>query len=434
MKTPAVKVLFAAVAAVVLALTPLVGQCVTIDSVQARQRYPWNGLVDIDYTITLAQGEKLGVDDNLEVMLVDYDVKPAVTNYASTYLQAPLPMTAGRHRITWDANADGVTSRIDKAEFVMRIRRYSEVYMVIDVSGGSATNCYPVDFLNGAPPNGFTTDEYKGNKIVLRRIHPGSYMAGSPSSPAEANRNGSSEIQHRVALSQPFYIGIYEITQKQYENVTGAKPSSYKGDYRPVENVSYNTIRGMAIESDHTYDWPWNDDVAPTSFMGLLRAKCKSRGSDGNYTEPVDGFDLPTEFQWEYACRAGTTGAVNTTNAYNNAKSADQEAQLRLLGRYKSNGGESEYHTMVGSYLPNQWGLYDMHGNVWELCRDWYQADATTLKQFADPKGATIGSSRALRGGGCFDSVGNCRSAYRDYYAPSKSSGAVGFRLSGTLP
>ena len=89
MKTPAVKVLFAAVAAVVLALTPLVGQCVTIDSVQARQRYPWNGLVDIDYKITLGDGEKLGVDDNLEVLLVDHDVEPAVTNRAITFLQAP---------------------------------------------------------------------------------------------------------------------------------------------------------------------------------------------------------------------------------------------------------------------------------------------------------------------------------------------------------
>ena len=445
MKTPAVKVLFAAVAAVVLALTPLVGQCVTIDSVQARQRYPWNGLVDIDYKITLGDGEKLGVDDNLEVLLVDHDVKPAVTNRAITFLQAPLPMTAGSHRITWDANADGVTNRIDKAEFVMKIRRYSEVYMVIDVSGGSSTNCYPVDFFNGAPSNGFTDSEYKGNKIVLRRIHPGSYIAGSPSSPAEASRNADREKQHRVALSQPFYIGIYEITQKQFENVMGAdkNKSAYTGPNRPVEKVTYDTIRGKADpSSDHKYDWPWNDDVDPDSFMGLLQAKCKSKDSSGNYTESVEGFDLPTEFQWEYACRAGTTGALNTTNAYNNASSSELNEQLKSLGRYVNNqkdgkGGFDEKHTNVGSYQPNQWGLYDMYGNVWEWCRDWYQEDASALKQFTDPKGAAsaaAGSGRVVRGGSWGDPIGNCRSASRSFYTPSQTGEYFGFRLSRTQP
>ena len=442
MKTPAFKVLFAAAAAVVLAVTPLVGRSIALESVQARQRYPWNGLVDIDYTITLAQGETLGVDDNLEVLLVDHDVEPAVTNRALVFLQGALPMTEGSHRITWDANADKVTNRIEKAEFVIQLKHYSEAYMVIDVSGGSATNCYPVDFLNGAPVGGFKAVEYKGDKIVLRRIHPGSYMAGSPSSPAEANRIADREKQHCVALSQPFYIGIYEITQKQFENVMGASynKSAFKGDYRPVERVPYNTIRGMASTSNHTYDWPWTDNVDPNSFMGKLRAKCKAKDSSGNYTESVEGFDLPTEFQWEYACRAGTTGAFNTTNAYDNTKSAEQEAQLKLLGRYKSNqtdrkGDFNANHTVVGSYLPNQWGLYDMHGNVWEWCLDWYQMDVSSLKQFVDPKGAVDGSTRVRRGGAWSDAVGNCRSAYRYDLTPAEaSSTACGFRLSRTLP
>ena len=421
MKTPAVKVLFAAVAAVVLALTPLVGQCVTIDSVQARQRYPWNGLVDIDYKITLGDGEKLGVDDNLEVLLVDHDVEPAVTNRAITFLQAPLPMTAGSHRITWDANADKVTNRIEKAEFVIQLKHYSEAYMVIDVSGGSSTNCYPVDFLNGAPVGGFKGEEYKGDKIVLRRIHPGSYMAGSPDN--EANRTAAREKQHRVALSQPFYIGIYEITQKQYKNVTGGDPSKYKGDYRPVDGVSHGGIRGG--------NWPTTAAPGANTFMDKLIKKCKSKGGDGNYTEPVEGFDLPTEFQWEYACRAGTTGAFNTTNAYDNTKSAEQEAQLTLLGRYKNNGGASEYHAAVGSYQPNQWGLYDMHGNVWEWCRDRYQEDASALKQFTDPQGATTGT-QLVRGGSWSAGVGSCRSAYRLGFGSVDSD--IGFRLSRTLP
>ena len=431
MKTPAVKGLFAAVAAVVLAVTPLVGRSVTIESIQAQQRYPWNGLVDIDYTITLAQGETLGVDDNLEVMLVDHDIEPAETNRALVFLQGALPMTAGRHRITWDAHADNITSRIDKAEFVMKIRHYSESYMVIDVSGGSSTNCYPVDFLNGAPAGGFVGSEYKGNKIVLRRIRPGSYMAGSPDN--EANRTASSEKQHYVAISKPFYIGIYEVTQKQYENVVGNDNSTYKGDYRPVDNASYSTIRGTANTSTHLYDWPWNADVAPTSFMGLLRAKCKSKGDDGNYTESVEGFDLPTQFQWEYACRAGTTGAFNTTNAYNNADSSAQAAQLKLLGRYTNNqtdgkGGYDANHTTVGSYLPNQWGLYDMHGNISEWCLDW---STLVPNQYVDPKGADSGQYRVYRGGAWNNGVNYCRSGSRNAYV---SSSPQGFRLARNLP
>ena len=423
------KTVAAAALAVTAAVVTVEADGVTLESVSARQRYPWNGLVDIDYTISYDNGATLDVDDNLEVMLVDHDVTPAVTNRAITFLQAPLPMTEGSHRITWDANADNITSRIDKAEFVMKIRHYSETYMVIDVSGGSETNCYPVDFLNGAPPNGFTDNEYKGNKIVLRRIHPGSYMAGSPGN--EANYNAAREKQHRVALSQPFYIGIYEITQKQYKNVTGGDPSQYKGDYRPVERVSYEGIRGG--------NWPTTAVPGANTFMDMLIQKCKSKGSGGDYTEPVEGFDLPTEFQWEYACRAGTTGAFNTTNAYDNTKSAEQEAQLKLLGRYTSNqtdgkGSCNANHTVVGSYQPNQWGLYDMHGNVWEWCRDWCQEDASALKQFTDPKGAASGSSRVLRGGSWYNAVGSCRSAYRNDNASSYTYSSSGFRLSRTLP
>lgn len=256
-------------------------------------------------------------------------------------------------------------------------------------------------------------------------------------------RVASREKQRRAALSQPFYIGIYEVTQKQFENVMGTSEnkSQHKGDkgaYRPVEYVAYNTIRGTAIPSNHTYDWPWNDDVAAASFMGKLREKCKSKGSGGDYTEPVNGFDLPTEVQWEYACRAGTTGAFNTTNRFENS-AAGQQAAMALLGRYKGTvaegkGGIFENHTIVGLYQPNQWGLYDMHGNVWEWCRDWYQDDASELKQFIDPKGADTGTSRVLRGGGWDCNVDACRTACRVWDVPSATRDYIGFRLVRNLP
>ena len=431
----------AAMATVATALTIPAALTADADGVelvinQVQQRYPWNGLVDIDYTITRDPDSAPSADDNLEVMMIDRSVTPAVTNRAIRFLQAPLPMTAGQHRITWDANADGVTNYVERASFVMKIAHYAPAYMVIDVSGGPDAETYPVDFLSGEPVSGFNVPEYKGDKIVLRRIHPGSYMAGSPSSPAEANRTAANEVQHRVAISKPFYIGLFEVTQQQYLNVVGGtNPSQYKGDdwqYRPVEKVSWNTIRG-------TGNWPNSTNVLATSFMGKLCAKCRSLNPDTRqYTESVAGFDLPTEFQWEYACRAGTTGAFNTTNAYDNAISSQQEAQLKKLGRYSGNKtdgrGPGDAHTIVGSYEPNQWGLYDMHGNVYEWCLDWFKADVQTLAQEVDPVGAASGSHRVMRGGSWGSAVGNCRSAFRNNVIPSNADDYGGFRLSRTLP
>ena len=422
---------------------PAAGAVLTVD--QVTQRYPWNGLVDIDYTISFAPGVSPSINDNLEVMMVDRAVSPAVTNRALTFLQAPLPMAEGSHRITWDANADGVTNRTDQAEIHIAFVHYAEAYMVIDVSGGSETNCHPVVFLNGTPPNGFTTDEYKGDKIVLRRINPGSYVAGSPV--GEHGRAEAREVQHRVMLTKPFYIGIFEITQKQYENVMGEgkNNSKYPGPYRPVEQVPYGDIRGTADTATHQYDWPWTAEVDGDSFMGRLRAKCKSKDANGEHAVAVEGFDLPTEFQWEYACRAGTTGAYSTTMAYDNSAAGSKKAMAEL-GRCSDNttdkrGGEYQQHTTVGSYSSNAWGLYDMHGNVWEWCRDWYLDDVQTVKQFVDPKGPDKGSNqyvsggeRVKRGGGWYHAATAARSGQRASDAPNLSSDRLGFRLVRMLP
>ena len=403
---------------------------VTLKLDQVRQRYPWNGLVDIDYTIALAQGETLGADDNLEVTVIDRSVEPAVTNRALAFLQLPLPLTAGSHRITWEANCDGVTNYTDKAEIVIKIVHYAPAYMVIDVSGGPTADVYPVDFLDGAPPlGGFFDNEYKGDKIVLRRIRPGSYFAGAPV--GEIGRAGSGETQHRVRISRPFYIGIYEITQKQYENVMDATPSKNTDDYRPVEQVTYEAIRGGS--------WPTASEPDEDSFIGRLLKKCKAKDGSGNYAVPVPGFDLPTEFQWEYACRAGTTKAFNRTDDYDDSTSGKQQAELELLGRYAGNvakggGGFSKAHTTVGSYQPNAWGLYDMHGNVWELCRDWYSVDIVSLKQYVDPVGPDSAAQRVMRGGAYDCGYDWCRSAIRSGRSPSSGYESIGFRLSLTQP
>ena len=441
MKTQAIRVLFAAVAAVMLAALPLVGWSVTVDVARFQQRYPWNGLVDIDYTITRNQGE-LDLDpakNSVEIIVVNCDRSPAVTNVAHVFRQGALPVSDGTHRVTWGANAEGINFKSQSVKIFAEIVHYAEKYMVIDVSAGSGSDAiYPVTYLHGAPEGGFNKEEnkaeYKGDKIVLRLIPPGSFVMGSPTN--EPQRTVAREVQRAVAITKPFYIGVFEITQKQYLNVTGADPSAKKGEYRPVEKVSFENIRGKADLVTHEYDWPWTTSVKETSFMGKLRAKCKEWDPDKqDFTKDVDGlFDLPTEAQWEYACRAGTTTPFN--NGVPCATKSDLEKQLNDLGRYMKNGGSSSQHAEVGTYAPNDWGLYDMHGNVFEFCLDWFREDVQNLENpSVDPvgDGASL-LGRLVRGGGHGFEASFCRSAHRDYYGSSSSHAYYGFRLSRTLP
>ena len=293
-------------------------------------------------------------------------------------------VTDGRRRLEWDMAKEGIRIKDKEVTFTVG---YWPTYLVVDLSGGTSATSYPVTTL-AAPPEEGWTDEYKTTKLVLRVIEAGSFKM-----------NGS----YDVTISKPFYMGVFEVTQKQYQLVTGSNPAYYKGDARPVEYVSWNTIRG----NSSTHNWPSVKTVDANSFMGKIRAKSGLE------------LDLPTEAQWEYACRAGTT------SEYNNG--GDTEADLKTLGRYYSNGGSSSQHAKVGSYLPNAWGLYDMHGNVWEWCLDWYG----NLSSGTDPKGATSGSSRVDRGG-CFDnSSSTCTSSRRggDNITPSYLDYRNGFRL-----
>lgn len=293
----------------------------------------------------------------------------------------------------------------------------AERYLVVDLSGGPDAERWPVEFRRSPPPGGFNTDEYKTGKLVLRRIEPGRFTMGSP--PDELGRFSNEDL-HPVILTRPYYIGLFEMTQRQWELAMGGNPSQDKGPLRPVECTSYDDIRGRDAGSR----WPATNAVDPGSLVGKLRAKTGL------------AFDLPTDAQWEHACRTGTQTALYTGR---NLTDAQHDAAADEIARYgydngthggipDGKGGYPDRHTTVGSYRPNAWGLYDMGGNVWELCRDWYAfslgSDAAT-----DPAGPSSGRERVRRGGAWDNSAWHCRSASRDHFDPSEPTFANGFRL-----
>ena len=286
------------------------------------------------------------------------------------------------------------------------------LYLVVDLSGGTNAVSYPVSFL-GAVPNGGWTNEHKTTKLVLRRIEPGSYTMGCNVS--EKGYNGGEATRHKVIIEKPFYIGVFEVTQKQYELVTGLKPSSYSGEMHPVEHISWNEIRGESAE----FNWPASNKVDEATFIGMIRAKTG-----------IGSFDLPTEARWEYACRAGTTNALNNGKELTNI-GPGKDPQLDEVGQYYYNRAKKKGgHANVGSFRPNAWGLYDMHGNVWEWCLDWYQGRSSfSTKDAKDPVGPRWGSGRVQRGGSWSGSAPDCRSASRNSYSPASRHNNYGFRL-----
>lgn len=323
------------------------------------------------------------------------------------------------------AGSGMVTALVPMAYRVVAVTNWSE-YMVIDISGETNAPSYPVTYLSAVPPGGWTY-EHKTTKLVLRRITQGAFTMGSPES--ELGR-GFDEDQHPVTLTKDFYIGVFEVTQMQWYYVMRNWPGWFITDRyeRPVERVSYYEIRENPNNSDDgAVDWPNNSAVNANSFVGKLRAKTG-----------LATLDLPTEAQWEYACRAGTSSALNSGL---NLTSQQSCTNVAAVGRYWYNGG-SEWGSsqdgdasvgtaIAGSYQPNAWGLYDMHGNVLELCLDWHAAYSGSA---TNPPGAVSGSHRVRRGGAWIEPAAECRSANRSTLYPYQQAYDTGFRLAITLP
>jgi len=239
-----------------------------------------------------------------------------------------------------------------------------------------------------------------GMKMML--ISPGEFLMGDV---GDEEWGLSTFFHKKVRITEPFYLGIYQVTQREWTKVVGSNPSHFQGEDLPVENVS------------------WEDCA---DFIKRL-----------NLIESSENYRLPTEAEWEYACRAGSTRMYCFK---------DKTGRLGHYAWYAHNSGKQTHP--VGEKRPNAWGLFDMHGNVWEWCRDWY--DQKEVREMAErasgnkellakegpvenPKGPKKGESRVSRGGSWIDGPGLCTAGIRSLGAPDSHGNNLGFRLTRSV-
>jgi formylglycine-generating enzyme required for sulfatase activity len=305
--------------------------------------------------------------------LLDVDIPYTKADWMDTE-PVELDLKEGRNRI-------GYTHYIPNKGVSIKHFTLKPVKMVVTTSGLSAGSA-------GAGQNEIANTI--GARMV--RIGPGSLMRGSTTGP------GDERPVHRVKLTKGFYMGVTEVTQEQWESVMPDNPSRFKGAARPVENV----VMADCVE-----------------FCKLLTQKERAEGKLPEGAE----YRLPTEAEWEYACRAGSEAKYGF---------GDSDTDLADYAWFSKNSVRTQ---PVGKKKANAWGLFDMHGNVWEWCSDW--KGSYTVDEAEDPKGAPAGPSyghRVFRGGSWGSTAAHCRSAARNGCGTSNSRlSGLGFRLVRTL-
>jgi formylglycine-generating enzyme required for sulfatase activity len=365
-------------------------------------------------------------------------------------------VATGNHTITWRPDLSWPDHKIAdggaRAVVTAWALDNTPDYMVVDISAGAQPNTQTYYPSADSVPGGVTNSLYKTTALLMRKIMAKDVTWTMGSTTLETTR-WVQEATHQVTLTNNYYIGVYEVTQSQWSQV--ATNSSVKANFtteqymRPMEKVCYNEIRNNFNITGQNANYNWPRDPNPSSFLGLLRSKT---GID---------FDLPSEAQWEFASRSGNgAGYWNDGSPILNTH---PDANLNRLGRYinnpSTNSSTSPAATIapsagataiVGSYAPSSWGLYDMHGNVWEWCLDWYQENIATAKDAfgndyggrvnIDPSnpanclsGESAPDARVIRGGCWIGQAGDCRSAFRGNYGPwNRGYGNVGFRVACT--
>ena len=404
---------------------------VSVEDIKCTQRYPWNGLVDIEYTIACDDP-----DAEIYVNPVGYNGDTGLTVFPTHFTGdgATNTVKSGKHTMVWDAKADMGLFASKNFQIKMYAGKKLSRYIVVDLSSGPDGDNFPIRYSLTGPD--ISDDTCRTTELWLRLIPPGTFMMGSPAD--ELGRSDNEDL-HKVTITEPFYIGVFEVTHEQWYRVMGSRSSYFGQGFEgyPVTHKKWTNLRGSAYDdySHYThnhelgscYYLPTSPIVDNSKFIGKLRAKTD-----------LDGFDLPAEAQWEYACRLGSVTALDNSgmtglNGCNN---------LNKLGRYYVNGSQgssnwgSDNHSTakVGSYEPNAYGLYDMHGNVAEICLDAWR-DHIGISPDTDPcYGGTITGRGVsdwcgvVRGGSWESFAGSCRAASRE--RETGDDGRFGFRIS----
>jgi formylglycine-generating enzyme required for sulfatase activity len=265
----------------------------------------------------------------------------------------------------------------------------------------------------GGAPAPFTSARVITNSLGMKlaRIPPGKFLMGTPAT--ELQRETQEGPQHEVAITRGFYMGIYEVTQEEWEKVMGNNPSNFRPGGSYATRVQGINHKRLPVENVH-----WQDAKDFCKKLSDLPAEKSARRS----------YRLPTEAEWEYACRAGVKEyapfafgkSLSSTQANFNGSQAYGTAVR---------GPNLDRTSIVGSYKPNAWGLYDMHGNVWEWCEDHPEEYGNRKAPVRDPRGAATGSQRIFRGGSWINSGAWCRSGMRYRATPTAKNYLIGFRV-----
>lgn len=246
-------------------------------------------------------------------------------------------------------------------------------------------------------------DNTIGMKFVL--IPAGTFLMGSPEKEVYRNKD---EAQHEVTITKPFYLGVHEVTQGQYAKIMGDNPSFFSADGGGKQRVKNRDTSNHPVERVS-----WLDAVEFCKKLGNKEGKM---------------YRLPSEAEWEYACRAGTQTVFNVGHDFNSTLANINGLSYSSYGAEKA-GPFWRSTVTVGDYKANAFGLYDMHGNVQEWCQDWYNADYYATSPKEDPPGPKEGTERVLRGGAWPSSAKACRSAARNHLPPDDRTYTCGLRV-----
>jgi uncharacterized protein (TIGR02996 family) len=314
--------------------------------------------------------------------------------------------------VTWSALADWLDDdgQSERAEIVRLVRRLRSMPVMKRTKAKAALEDRVASLLNtGVLPVVPEIVNSIGMRLAL--IPPGTFHMGSPAKEKDRDDRDDMETPHEVTLTRPFYLGVFPVTQGQYEAVIGNNLSSFSpgGDEK-------ESVKGLDTAEFPVEQVSWED---ARTFLKKLSARREEKKAGREYR-------LPTEAEWEYGCRGG---ASSSTPFHVGASLSSTQANFN--GGYPYGGAEKgpylERPCAVGSYLPNAFGLYDICGNVWEWCADWYgnyEGGPAT-----DPRGPSEGSYRVIRGGGWDCTARNCRSADRLRLGPEDRISDLGFRV-----